>query len=178
MGEHGLVVARLTFGSLVREYRHEAGLTQRELAAKAGLSVAALRDFEQSRRHRPRPNSLAALAEALGLDPDQAASLAAPPRCRGSARPRCHHRAPRGTGLSSGRAALGRAGAGTVAGGAWPARGLARRDTAVPRASRPACGARAAPAWIPAHWCAGTRSSTCCGETPRRAPPWAWCRHM
>jgi DNA-binding SARP family transcriptional activator/tetratricopeptide (TPR) repeat protein/DNA-binding XRE family transcriptional regulator len=63
------------FGSLVRTHRREAGLTQRELAAKAGLSVAALRDFEQSRR-RPRPHSLAALASALGLDPGQAASLA------------------------------------------------------------------------------------------------------
>src|SRR5216110_721346 len=63
------------FGSLVRTHRREAGLTQRELAAKAGLSVAALRDFEQSRR-RPRPLSLTALGAALGLAPDQAASLA------------------------------------------------------------------------------------------------------
>ncbi|HXT90557.1 MAG TPA: BTAD domain-containing putative transcriptional regulator, partial [Trebonia sp.] len=63
------------FGSLVRSYRREAGLTQEELAAKAGLSVATLRDFEQARRHRPRANSLAALACALRLDPDQAASL-------------------------------------------------------------------------------------------------------
>jgi DNA-binding SARP family transcriptional activator/transcriptional regulator with XRE-family HTH domain len=66
-------------------YRREAGLTQRELAAKAGLSVAALRDFEQFRRRRPRPNSLAALASAFDLDQDQAARLAraavpAPPR--------------------------------------------------------------------------------------------------
>jgi DNA-binding SARP family transcriptional activator/tetratricopeptide (TPR) repeat protein/DNA-binding XRE family transcriptional regulator len=64
------------FGSLVRSYRREAGLTQRELAVKAGLSVAALRDFEQSRRRRPRPRSLAALAGALGLDRDQTARLA------------------------------------------------------------------------------------------------------
>jgi DNA-binding SARP family transcriptional activator/tetratricopeptide (TPR) repeat protein/transcriptional regulator with XRE-family HTH domain len=61
---------------LVRVYRREAGLTQQELATKAGLSVAALRDFEQSRRRRPRPRSLAALCSALGLAPDQAASLA------------------------------------------------------------------------------------------------------
>jgi transcriptional regulator with XRE-family HTH domain len=63
------------FGSLVRSYRREAGLTQRELAVKAGLSVAAVRDFEQSRRRRPRPRSLAALASSLGLDLDQTASL-------------------------------------------------------------------------------------------------------
>jgi DNA-binding SARP family transcriptional activator/transcriptional regulator with XRE-family HTH domain len=72
------------FGSLVRTYRREAGLTQRELAAKSGLSVAAMRDFEQSRR-RPRPHSLAALGGALGLDPNQAASLA-----RAAALPRRH----------------------------------------------------------------------------------------
>jgi DNA-binding SARP family transcriptional activator/transcriptional regulator with XRE-family HTH domain len=63
-------------GSLVGRYRHEANLTQRELAAKAGLSVAALRDYEQGRRRRLRPNSLAALAYALGLNADQAADLA------------------------------------------------------------------------------------------------------
>lgn len=57
-------------------YRRSAKLTQRELAARAGLSVATLRDFEQGRRCRPRPNSLAALADALGLNPDQAADLA------------------------------------------------------------------------------------------------------
>ena len=58
-------------------------MTQRELAAKAGLSVATLRDFEQSRRHRPRANSLAALAGALGLSPDQSARLS-----RAATRPR------------------------------------------------------------------------------------------
>jgi DNA-binding SARP family transcriptional activator len=99
---------------LVRTYRREAGLTQRELAAKAGLSVAALRDFEQSRRRRPRPSSLAALVGALGLDPDQAADLARaaalPPRrldAVPSPRPpqddsgfaRTAHSAGRGTGL-------------------------------------------------------------------------------
>ena len=66
----------IQLGSLVRTYRREAELTQRELAAKAGLSVAALRDFEQGRRCRPRPNSLAALACALGLNADQTADLA------------------------------------------------------------------------------------------------------
>src|SRR5579862_9913860 len=75
------------FGSLVRTYRREAGLTQRELAAKAGLSLAALRDFEQCRRCRPRPHSLAALTAALGLNPERTAGLvraAALPRRRGA----------------------------------------------------------------------------------------------
>lgn len=63
-------------GALVRAYRHESGLTQQELAAKAGLSVAALRDIEQSRRRRPRSSSLHALADALNLDHAQTARLA------------------------------------------------------------------------------------------------------
>jgi DNA-binding SARP family transcriptional activator len=65
------------FGARVQAYRHQAGLTQLELAAKAGLSVGALRDIEQCRRHRPRSSSLAALTDALGLDPEQGASLVA-----------------------------------------------------------------------------------------------------
>jgi DNA-binding SARP family transcriptional activator/transcriptional regulator with XRE-family HTH domain/tetratricopeptide (TPR) repeat protein len=95
-------------------YRQEAGLTQRELAAKTGLSVATLRDFEQSRRRRPRPNSITALADALGLDPGQAAGLArvaVPPRRRPTAMPspgapgdgfdfaRAAHSSERGAGL-------------------------------------------------------------------------------
>jgi len=59
----------------VRAHRHRAGLTQQELAAKAGLSLAALRDLEQGRRSRPAPGSLRALAEALSLDPGEAADL-------------------------------------------------------------------------------------------------------
>jgi DNA-binding SARP family transcriptional activator/transcriptional regulator with XRE-family HTH domain/tetratricopeptide (TPR) repeat protein len=73
------------FGSVVRAYRREAGLTQRELAAKAGLSLAALRDLEQFRRQRPRADSLVALASALSLNPAQTDSLyrsAEPPRRR------------------------------------------------------------------------------------------------
>jgi len=60
---------------LVRAYRREAGLTQQELAVKAGLSVAALRDIEQSRRRRPRLSSVIALATAFGLDSERAASM-------------------------------------------------------------------------------------------------------
>src|ERR1700722_17578924 len=61
---------------LVRGGRRAAGLTQRELAARSGLSVTAVRDLEQGRSHRPRAGSLAALAGALGLDAGQAAALA------------------------------------------------------------------------------------------------------
>src|ERR1700719_1523326 len=74
MGHGGNPACQL--GDLIRKYRHEAKLTQLELAAKMGLSVAALRDFEQSRRQRPRQISLVRLSSALGLTADQAADLA------------------------------------------------------------------------------------------------------
>jgi len=64
-------------GTLVREHRRAAGLTQRQLAGRSGLSVAAVRDLEQGRSRRPRAGSLAALAHALGLEDRQAAALAA-----------------------------------------------------------------------------------------------------
>jgi DNA-binding SARP family transcriptional activator/DNA-binding XRE family transcriptional regulator len=63
------------FGMLVRTCRREVGLTQQELAVKAGLSVGALRDIEQSRRRRPRLSSVIALANALDLDSERAASM-------------------------------------------------------------------------------------------------------
>jgi tetratricopeptide (TPR) repeat protein/transcriptional regulator with XRE-family HTH domain len=64
-------------GGVVRERRRAAGLTQRQLAQRSGLSVAAVRDLEQGRSKRPRPGSLDALARALGLDAWQLAALAA-----------------------------------------------------------------------------------------------------
>lgn len=53
---------------LLRTSRRSAGLTQRDLARKTGLSVGAIRDLEQGRRLRPRPSSIGRLATALGLD--------------------------------------------------------------------------------------------------------------
>jgi DNA-binding SARP family transcriptional activator/DNA-binding XRE family transcriptional regulator len=76
----------VSLADLVRTHRRKAELTQQELASRAGLSLAALRDLEQGRRSRPRAGSVAALANALDLDPRQAADLAfaaAPPRRRG-----------------------------------------------------------------------------------------------
>jgi DNA-binding SARP family transcriptional activator len=63
-------------GGLVRGWRVMAGLSQRELAARSGLSVTAVRDLEQGRSRRPRAGSLTALARALGLNAEQAAALA------------------------------------------------------------------------------------------------------
>jgi DNA-binding SARP family transcriptional activator/DNA-binding XRE family transcriptional regulator len=51
----------------VREARIRTGLTQHELARKAGISVRALRDIEQGRVTEPRPASRRRLAQALGI---------------------------------------------------------------------------------------------------------------
>ncbi len=56
-------------GDLIAEFRSRAGLTQAELAAKASLSVRALRDMERGRVAVPRPESVHRLADALQLSP-------------------------------------------------------------------------------------------------------------
>jgi len=65
------------FGELVRVRRIAAGLTQAELAERAGLSVRAVRDIEQHRVRRPRPESMRWLAAAVGLAPDEYADAPA-----------------------------------------------------------------------------------------------------
>jgi DNA-binding SARP family transcriptional activator/Tfp pilus assembly protein PilF len=56
-----------TFGELLLGYRLAAGISQRELARRAGLSVRALRDIEQGRVRSPRAGSIHRLAAALEL---------------------------------------------------------------------------------------------------------------
>jgi DNA-binding SARP family transcriptional activator/Tfp pilus assembly protein PilF/DNA-binding XRE family transcriptional regulator len=56
-----------TPGEAVRSRRLAAGLTQRELARLAGISVRALRELEQGRSRSPRATSVHGLAAALGL---------------------------------------------------------------------------------------------------------------
>ncbi len=63
-------------GALVRSHRQEANFSQAELAARAGISVAALRDLEQGRRRQPRQQTVARLCKALSLDGAQARELA------------------------------------------------------------------------------------------------------
>lgn len=59
------------FGATLRRLRVRAGLTQQDVAHRAGLSLGAVRDLEQGRTRRPRPDSIAALAAALGAAPDE-----------------------------------------------------------------------------------------------------------
>lgn len=61
----------VTFGSLLRQYRTTAGLTQEELAERAGMSGRAISDLERGARTRPWRDTVALLAEALRLTPEQ-----------------------------------------------------------------------------------------------------------
>jgi DNA-binding SARP family transcriptional activator/transcriptional regulator with XRE-family HTH domain len=57
-------------GAVLRARRRATGLTQRELAERAGVGVGTVRDLEQG-RHRPSPGSALRLAAALGLGDTQ-----------------------------------------------------------------------------------------------------------
>ncbi len=70
-----------SFGERLRRYREGATLTQEELAERAGLTAMAVSALERGERRRPYPNTVRALADALGLDADERAEfLAAVPR--------------------------------------------------------------------------------------------------
>jgi transcriptional regulator with XRE-family HTH domain len=57
-------------GDKVKGLRDKRALTQEELAAKAGLTVAALSRIERNNAE-PRPTTRRKLAEALGVDPSE-----------------------------------------------------------------------------------------------------------
>ena len=62
-------------GLLVRARRRAAGLTQRELADLAQVSLGTVRDLEQGRTQRPSRGSVSKLTAALGLDGGQLETL-------------------------------------------------------------------------------------------------------
>jgi predicted ATPase/class 3 adenylate cyclase/DNA-binding XRE family transcriptional regulator len=59
------------FGELLRRYRQAAGLTQEELAERAGLSRRGIADLESGARKTPRKDTVALLAAALGLSEEE-----------------------------------------------------------------------------------------------------------
>lgn len=55
----------VSFGSMVRRRRRALGLTQAELAERAGLSDRAIRELERGAKHVPRKQTVQLLADAL-----------------------------------------------------------------------------------------------------------------
>ena len=68
-------VESASFGLLLRRYRLAAGLSQEELAQRAGLSARGISDLERELRRAPRRTTVLQLGEALGLDPEDRARL-------------------------------------------------------------------------------------------------------
>ncbi|MDQ2682631.1 MAG: helix-turn-helix domain-containing protein, partial [Chloroflexota bacterium] len=64
-----------SFGDLLLRLRKEAGLTQEELAERAGLSRDAISALEAGRRRHPHPHTVQSLANALGLRPAETQAL-------------------------------------------------------------------------------------------------------
>jgi predicted ATPase/DNA-binding XRE family transcriptional regulator len=75
-----------TFAERLRRLREAAGLTQEELAERAGLSSKAVGLLERGERTRPYPHTVTALSEALDLSgEDRSALVASVPRGRPTA---------------------------------------------------------------------------------------------
>jgi predicted ATPase/DNA-binding XRE family transcriptional regulator len=69
------------FGARLRRLREAAGLTQDELATRAGLTAKGISDLERGARRRPYPHTVRVLAEALQLsDHERAGLIEAVPR--------------------------------------------------------------------------------------------------
>src|SRR5437764_4809997 len=67
---------RQPFAAAVRRHRRDAGLTQEELAERAGVAVPTIRNTE-SGRHTPQRHTFLALTGALGLSPEAFAGFEA-----------------------------------------------------------------------------------------------------
>jgi len=69
-------LATLDFATQLRRLRRERGLTQEELAERAGLSVGAISYLERGLTQVPHKDTVQLLALALDLSPSEAAALA------------------------------------------------------------------------------------------------------
>ena len=76
-----------TFGTRLRALREAAGLTQEELASRAGLTAKAVSALERGERRRPYPHTVRSLAEALELGDEDRLSLLASVQKRGASSP-------------------------------------------------------------------------------------------
>ena len=67
--------AASNLGAMLRQHRLRAHLSQLELAHRAGISVDAVAALERGRRRSPRPYTVRALTEALGLTSEERAEF-------------------------------------------------------------------------------------------------------
>src|SRR6185369_4354289 len=70
----------LNFADLLRRHRRRAGLTQEELAERAGVSTRAITALERGVNRAPHRTTLELLSEALNLTEDESASFSAAAR--------------------------------------------------------------------------------------------------
>lgn len=70
----GLAAGGASFGARLRRARLAAGLTQEELAERAGLSARGIQDLERGLRATPQRETVRRLAAALGVPPGEAAA--------------------------------------------------------------------------------------------------------
>jgi tetratricopeptide (TPR) repeat protein/transcriptional regulator with XRE-family HTH domain len=77
----------VAFGTLLRRHRVAAGLTQEELAERAGISRRSIGDMERGVVHTPRKDTVALLAAALSLTPPDRVAFAEAARRLGAAPP-------------------------------------------------------------------------------------------
>ena len=63
------------FATLLRRYRQDAGLSQEELAERAGLCARTVGDLERGASHAPRKDTVELLAQALALAAPERAAL-------------------------------------------------------------------------------------------------------
>src|SRR5262245_23195818 len=68
------------FGALLRGHRRAAGLTQAELAERAGLSWRGINGLERGERRAPHRDTIARLTAALALTGEERAELEAAAR--------------------------------------------------------------------------------------------------
>jgi transcriptional regulator with XRE-family HTH domain len=59
------------FARRLKELRQSAGLTQQELATRAGVSISSLTQIEQGKTTDPRLSTVTDLAWALGIKPSK-----------------------------------------------------------------------------------------------------------
>src|SRR5947209_16911010 len=76
-GERIVMAQRSSFAEQLKQYRAAAGLTQEQLAERAGLSVRGISDLERGINRRPQSDTLAQLINGLQLGTAEKAALEA-----------------------------------------------------------------------------------------------------